>query len=49
MCTNYAAARRDRIFKQFGVEPPDSFRMRKVVWRRRGTTGTSSWRCWHMS
>ncbi|MCP3713348.1 SOS response-associated peptidase [Paraburkholderia sp. CNPSo 3274] len=24
MCTNYAAARRDRIFKQFGVEPPDS-------------------------
>ncbi|WP_321943306.1 SOS response-associated peptidase [Paraburkholderia tropica] len=24
MCTNYAAVRRDRIFKQFGVEPPDS-------------------------
>ncbi|WP_321896071.1 SOS response-associated peptidase [Paraburkholderia heleia] len=24
MCTNYAAARRDHIFKHFGVEPPDS-------------------------
>ncbi|WP_321943056.1 SOS response-associated peptidase [Paraburkholderia tropica] len=24
MCTNYAAARRDRLFKQFGVEPPES-------------------------
>ncbi|WP_408734105.1 SOS response-associated peptidase [Paraburkholderia bannensis] len=24
MCTNYAAARSDRIFKQFGVEPPGS-------------------------
>lgn len=24
MCTNYAAARRDRIFRHFGVEPPES-------------------------
>jgi putative SOS response-associated peptidase YedK len=24
MCTNYAAARRDRLFRHFGVEPPDS-------------------------
>ncbi|WP_321946523.1 SOS response-associated peptidase [Paraburkholderia sp. J10-1] len=24
MCTNYAAARRDQLFKHFGVEPPDS-------------------------
>ncbi|MEX3930050.1 SOS response-associated peptidase [Paraburkholderia sp. BR10936] len=24
MCTNYASARRDRLFKHFGVEPPDS-------------------------
>ncbi|MBN3855178.1 SOS response-associated peptidase [Paraburkholderia sp. Ac-20340] len=24
MCTNYAAARRDRLFRHFGIEPPDS-------------------------
>ncbi|WP_213305921.1 SOS response-associated peptidase [Paraburkholderia sacchari] len=24
MCTNYAAARRDYLFKHFGIEPPDS-------------------------
>ncbi|WP_434663402.1 SOS response-associated peptidase family protein [Paraburkholderia sp. A3BS-1L] len=24
MCTNYAAARRDQLFKHFGIEPPDS-------------------------
>lgn len=24
MCTNYAAARRDQLFRHFGVEPPDS-------------------------
>ncbi|MCP3708854.1 SOS response-associated peptidase [Paraburkholderia sp. CNPSo 3274] len=24
MCTNYAAARRDHLFRHFGVEPPDS-------------------------
>lgn len=24
MCTNYAAARRDQLFKHFGTEPPDS-------------------------
>lgn len=24
MCTNYAAARRDQLFKHFSVEPPDS-------------------------
>jgi len=24
MCTNYASARRDRLFRNFGVEPPDS-------------------------
>nr|WP_213308906.1 SOS response-associated peptidase family protein [Paraburkholderia sacchari] len=24
MCTNYAAARRDQLFKHYGIEPPDS-------------------------
>jgi len=24
MCTNYAAARRDQLFKHFGIEAPDS-------------------------
>ncbi|WP_322046843.1 SOS response-associated peptidase [Paraburkholderia sp. J67] len=24
MCTNYAAARRDRLFRHFGIEPPES-------------------------
>ncbi|MEM5405853.1 MULTISPECIES: SOS response-associated peptidase [Paraburkholderia] len=24
MCTNYAAARRDQLFKHFGIEPPES-------------------------
>ncbi|OBR53132.1 SOS response-associated peptidase [Paraburkholderia tropica] len=24
MCTNYAAARRDQLFRHFGIEPPDS-------------------------
>lgn len=24
MCTNYAAARRDKLFKHYGIEPPDS-------------------------
>ncbi|HKT97933.1 MAG TPA: SOS response-associated peptidase family protein [Paraburkholderia sp.] len=32
MCTNYAAARRDQLFKHFGVEPPDS-PWRDDVWR----------------
>ncbi|WP_408585428.1 SOS response-associated peptidase [Paraburkholderia bannensis] len=32
MCTNYAAARRNTFFKQFGVEPPDS-PWRDEVWK----------------
>jgi putative SOS response-associated peptidase YedK len=32
VCTNYAAARRDHIFKHFGVEPPDS-PWRDEVWK----------------
>ncbi|QBR00498.1 SOS response-associated peptidase [Paraburkholderia pallida] len=32
MCTNYAAARRDQLFKHFGVEPPES-PWRDDVWK----------------
>lgn len=38
MCTNYAAARRDQLFKHFGVEPPEN-PWREEVYKDYPTSG----------